>query len=221
MLRNIKAILLDIDGTVFSSEEIIGRTYQKEFSHFIEEHGLSIPIPDLPFIMEQIGKPIVEIFRNLAPGIDSSMQLVLSENILHSLVASIDAGEGHYYEKVSEVTSELHRRGYQLFGASNGRYPYIDAILRYMKVRDLFTDVPVVNNENIHNKTELVSWILSAYGLKPEEALMVGDRYSDRDAGVHNGCPFAACRYGHGNEAEWEGATLYLDSYSDLLKHLP
>jgi phosphoglycolate phosphatase len=115
---------------------------------------------------------------------------------------------------------ELHRRGYAIYAASNCRFPYIESILRASQLLPYFDDLPFVDYRTIHNKVDLVSHILKDHSLRPEEALMVGDRTSDRDAALKNGVYFAACRYGHGSEEEWKGAHLYIDSIGELLEHL-
>ncbi len=216
-----KAVLLDIDGTIFSSEDIIGDTYKEGFHSYGERTGKIREIPEHEMIMKQIGKPIVEIFQNLAPELTPEEQLEVSEEILNRLVENINAGRGSYYEGAIDTIRALHDRGYRLFGASNGRFPYIEAILKHAGVFDLFEAVPVVNNTTIKNKIELVTHILDSASLMPQEAVMVGDRYSDRDAGIKNNVSFAACRFGHGTPEEWEGASFFIDSIGELLDHLP
>lgn len=220
-MSEIKAVLWDIDGTVFSSEDIIGDTYRQGFESYRARTGRPAEMPEHAKIMDQIGRPIVEIFRNLAPDLSSEERTELSEEILAKLVENINAGRGTYYPGAIETIQEIHNRGYALYGASNGRYPYVEAILRYSGVFDLFTAIPVVDNRAIKNKTDLVKHILESGGLEPHNAILVGDRYSDRDAALENGVFFAACRFGHGTPEEWEGARIFLDEISGLLDYLP
>ncbi len=220
MSMGIRAVLFDVDGTLFSSESIITDTYLREFRKFQVSHGKPSRLPDHGAVMDQIGKPIVEIFQNLAPDLTEEERIRLSENILEDLVRTILEGGGEYYPGVVPTHEELHRRGCRIFAASNGRYPYIDAILTAKKIKQFYSDIPVVDNRTIHNKVELVKSILEKNGLDPGETLMVGDRYSDRDAALENGCYFVACRYGHGNEEEWKGAHFYIDEIGQLLDYL-
>jgi phosphoglycolate phosphatase len=220
-MRAYKTVLFDIDGTVFSSEDIIGKTYEKEFRIYLEELGREETPPDMISIMTQIGKPIVEIFQNLAPFLEADQQRELSGRILQGLIKAIREGGGHFYPGVVDVIKTLHGRGYRLYTASNGAAPYIEAILDYGNLLPLFSGLPVLDNVEINDKAELVAHILQLDNILPEEALMVGDRASDRDAGVKNNVPFAACLYGHGSSEEWEGAVSFLNSPSDLLEILP
>ena len=221
VLSSVRAVLFDVDGTIFSSEEIIPDTYQNEFKKFREETGRPEHLPDFPQIMEQIGKPVVEIFRNLAPDLSQTEQDSLSARILTGLVEDIEKGQGIHYPGVFQTLQELKKRGYQIFAASNGRRPYIESILKAARISPFFTEVPCLDNVRIKNKIELVSDILKRYNFSGEEALMVGDRFSDREAAEKNKCRFAACRYGHGNEEELSGAHVYLEKIDDLLTVLP
>ena len=218
-LSNIKAVLFDVDGTLFSSEGIIEQIYKDEFKKFNERYGKPGIIPGHDEIMAQIGKPVVKIFEALAPDLTLEERENLGEIILSELVTLILNGAGEHYDGVSQTIESLSRK-YRIFAASNGRLPYVDAILKANKIEKFFEAIPHVDNINIKNKNELVSSILKNYRLNPEDAVLIGDRTSDRDAALENGCYFIACRYGHGGEEEWKGAHAFIDSITDLLKLL-
>lgn len=220
-LSRVRALLWDIDGTLYSSESIIHQTYQAGFIEYQRRFGRPEHIPNLPEIMAQIGKPVRVIFENLAPTLPREEQDQISLQILHTLVLRVGEGAGEHYNGVAEVLHTLHRRGYEYHSASNGRFPYIEAVLRRNGSYHLFRAVDVVDNRTIMDKAELVAFTLRNYGFAPEEAAVIGDRASDRDAAVANGCPFVACRYGHGEPAEWEGAVAFADSPRDLLPLFP
>ena len=214
--ERVRALLLDVDGTLFSSEGIIHEVYADAFQRFKEERGKPERCPSREQIMAEIGKPVKVIFQNLTPELESADQDALSESILRDLVRRIDAGEGEHYPGVRETLQALRDKGMLIFAASNGRLPYIEAILRAGNYSSLFTDVPSINYRDIRDKNELVAHTLTKNGLAPEQALVVGDRASDRDAALSNGCYFAACLYGHGNPAEHEGAHLFLENFPGL-----
>lgn len=216
----IKAVLFDVDGTLFSSEGIIKEVYEEEFTRLRRETGKPEHVPEREEIMAQIGKPVREIFRNLVPDLEETLSLRLNQGILENLVRRIDSGEGEHYRGAFTTVSRLHAAGYRLFTASNGRLPYIQAVLRANRTLDFFEDVSAVDYQRIHNKIELVATTLADHGLSPDEALVVGDRRSDRDAAIENGCPFAGCLFGHGNRDELEGASIWLDDLAELVGYL-
>lgn len=216
----VRAVLFDVDGTLFSSEEIIHQVYIEEFSRTQRDLGRPAKIPGKSEIIAEIGKPVPVIFRNLAPDLTQAEQDEVSARILEGLVRHILAGEGHHYPGAKETIRDLHARGFRLFTASNGREPYVRSILEANKVIEYFSGLPVIGGR-ITNKTELVSDFLLRESLSPAQAILVGDRASDRDAALDNGVCFAACRFGHGTPAEWEGAAAFLDNITDLSRLLP
>lgn len=215
MFPGVRGVLFDVDGTLFSSEEIIHDVYIEEFTRMQSEIGRPRIIPDKPAIIAEIGKPVPVIFRNLCGDLSQAEQDELSARILKGLVRHILAGEGEHYPGARETLAELHGRGLKLYTASNGRAPYVRSILEANGVMQYFAAIPVLSG-SITNKTELVRELLVENGLKPTEAVLVGDRASDRDAAIENGVAFIACRFGHGTPPEWEGARAIIDSISEL-----
>jgi len=213
----VKAILFDIDGTLFSSETIIHEIYRQEFQHFQDRYGLPDKIPALEEIVAQIGKPVVEIFAALAPGLRIEQRQEIAGNILKSLVDAIDSGAGEHYPGGLYTIRRLHEAGRLLFAASNGRKEYIEAILRASRSSSYFAPVLAVDGQKIHNKDQLVAAILKGNGLRGQDCLLVGDRDSDRQAALSSGIAFIACSFGHGTEAEHRGAIATIDSLPQLL----
>jgi len=220
-LARVRALFWDVDGTLFSSEGIIHRVYQRVFERYRAEHGRPQRTPDLEEIVEQIGKPVRVIFQNLVPELPEAERDALSEGVLGELVAAIRNGEGEHYSGVRETLTELRERGFRFFAASNGRRPYVEAILKKNGTYSLFEEIPAVDNAEIRDKNELAAKTLEKHGLRPEEAAVIGDRASDRDAALKNGLLFIAARFGHGAAEEWEGACAFVDSVPELLQVLP
>lgn len=216
-LKNIKNILWDVDGTLFSSEGIIHQIYQDVFQAYRARHGVPRRAPTLPEILDQIGKPVKTIFENLAPDLSDEQRSQIGLSILHGLVQAITSGLGEHYADVRAVLEALHGRGYRFFAASNGRFPYIEAILRSNATLPLFTDVRTVDNRLIHNKVDLVRSILTDYQLLPAETVLIGDRKSDSEGAAQNGLAFIACAFGHGAPEEWDRPVVVLHSLRELL----
>lgn len=214
--NKLRAILWDIDGTLFSAEGLLLPTYQQAFGDFAKQLGPRLKVPTTEEIMPQIGRPVSEIFINLAPDLTPRERNALSLQVLAELVKQITWGEGHYYEGMVEVLGELHERGHLFFSASNGRYPYVEAILRSSQTFPYFQAITSLNNTSIKTKNALVQSILRDNNLMPDEVLLVGDRYTDRDAAVNNNVAFIATAYGHGHATEWEGAVGIVDSLKEL-----
>lgn len=211
----------DIDGTLFSSEKIIHQIYQDVFEKTKKKYGWPKNTPDLDAILKEIGKPVKTIFMNLVPEIPEDGREFLSLQILHALVSAITFGEGHYYHGCYDTLHELSQRGYRFFAASNGRFPYVEAILRKKNIWSIFEAVDCINNININTKEDLVKSSIEKSGLITEDFVLIGDRNSDRLAAQKNNVDFIACTFGHGEPEEWEGAKYTIDTLQDLLEILP
>ncbi|MBI3395421.1 MAG: HAD family hydrolase [Spirochaetia bacterium] len=212
----IKAVLFDVDGTLFSSEGIIHQVYGDEFSRMKEERGRPAVLPTLPEIMQQIGKPVVTIFSNLAPDLTDEERSLLSNRVLDNLVKRIGAGEGEHYPKVTETLRAIRGAGYKIFAASNGRFRYVEAILKANETISCFDEIPVLDNVRIKNKVELVQDTLVRHSIAAGQAVVVGDRAADRDAALSNNVRFVGCTYGHGSADELLGAAALIDEIARL-----
>ncbi len=214
MIRN---ILFDVDGTLYSSEGIIHEVYRDEFARWKEEFGKPDSVPSLEAIVAQIGRPVPQIFAALAPELSVEEREGLALRILERLVERVGRGEGEHYLGAADMVRLCYKRGMRLFTVSNGRYAYIEAVLRAGGVRACFEAVPHLAGMGALDKDELAVRVLEAYQLRAEETLLVGDRASDRDAARKIGVKFIACSYGHGHSEEWEGAHWIADRPSEVL----
>ena len=85
---------LDIDGTIFSSEEIIYPTYKEAIDRYNATQGGSLECPVRERIMLEIGKPVKKIFENLFPLLPETGRDTLSDSVLDILCERIYHGEG-------------------------------------------------------------------------------------------------------------------------------
>ncbi|PJZ69063.1 phosphatase [Leptospira perolatii] len=216
----ITALAFDVDGTLFSSEEIILETYVEAIRRFSESSGIPLETPSRERIMVEIGKPVKTIFRNLVPQLEEGQRDQISDSVLSLLVEMIQNGKGHFYPKVLETIDSLKKKGYLILAASNGRMPYVETILRVSDTLRFFDPILVLDNEKIATKADIVSEYLSRYKLSPDQLLMIGDRSSDYEAARKNNCPFAFCVYGHAPEGEIQDWEVSLNQLEDLDKVL-
>lgn len=218
--ESIKAIAFDIDGTIFSSEDIILETYIEAFQEYRNSKKSDLKIPDRASIMDQIGKPVKTIFLNLIPEVPEIERDAISDTILQILCRRIESGAGKMYPGIQEGIETLHKKGFKIFAASNGRIPYIISILRTSKTLQFFNDLATLDYDKLNVKADLLNFYKQKYNFLGSEILMVGDRYSDYEAAVVASCPFAFCEYGHSNPGEITESSIQLKEFKDLLKYL-
>jgi phosphoglycolate phosphatase len=216
-LYKIRAIAWDIDGTLFSSEDILLDIYIKSIDVFNQKKNTKITIPSKDRLFQEVGKPVKTIFRNLLPELSEDDRDEISNSVLQLLCEDVKLGKGHVYEGVPSTLQELHTRGYQFVAASNGRFAYVNEVIERIQCKELFKPIRTLNPPQIKDKNELLDSLLKEHQWKPEEVLMVGDRLSDFDASRYVGCPFAFASYGHAPPGEIQISEIYLKSIQDLL----
>ncbi|PJZ55923.1 HAD family hydrolase [Leptospira barantonii] len=217
---SLQALAFDVDGTLFSSEEIILEVYKDSISNFSKTSGIPIELPSRERIMVEIGKPVKTIFLNLLPQLTEDQRDEISDSVLRFLCERIRNGEGEFYPAVKETIEALSRKGFRILAASNGRRPYVETILEVAGVLSLFDPILVLDNERIKTKGGILKEYVKLYGLEPDKILMIGDRLSDHEAARQNGCPFAFCAYGHAPAGEIPDFEVELKNLSDLTEIL-
>lgn len=213
-----KYFALDIDGTVFSSEEIIYPVYQESIERYRRERRLSLETPDQERIMLEIGKPVKTIFRNLFPQLDETDRDFLSDQVLKLLCEKIARGEGEYYPAVTETIEKIVQSGGKILVASNGRRPYIEAILGYCRVLQHVIHPTYIDGVKIFTKADIMRQYVSL-GIAAREIVMVGDRLSDLEAAQAISCDFAWCAYGHAVPGEINEYAVRLENFAQLAQY--
>lgn len=201
-LGEIRMVAFDVDGTLFSSESIIFKTYVQAIEEFAQKTGKITSLPSHDQIMNEIGKPVRTIFKNLLPELPEPERDQISGRVLDLLCDSIRSGGGDFYAGVGSTIHYLKEKGYTITCASNGRKPYIETVLETAGVLQYFEPIVVINQETIHTKGEILAEYVRKYNLEPSAIAMIGDRHSDWEAARENGCPFGFCTYGHGLPGE-------------------
>ena len=211
------SIAFDIDGTIFDCNDIIVEAFLRGINRFnAGSPSERVTLPEKSRIMEVIGIPTDLIFRTLFPSLDRAGQDRINALCTETLSEMVRDGGGRIFDGVHSAISDLHARGCRLYVASNGKRPYIDAILSTHGLRNFFSDpFLLIDNETMHNKTDIVRRYITLIG-PGELIIMVGDRSSDRNAAGENGIPFIACLFGHGAGSEIGGTPWRAERFGDI-----
>lgn len=100
------------------------------------------------------------------------------------------------YDGILPLLKRLKEEGYQIAVCSNAQMDYIQNCIHYLGIGAYIDDVE--ETETGLRKIDTLARFLKRKGTK--KAVMIGDRYYDRDAAASNGIPFIACLYGYGKE---------------------
>ena len=207
-------ILFDLDGTLVDPKPgIIG-----SFQYALDRLGARVP--PMEELLWVIGPPLRASFPKLLGASDSTEQAVTlyRENYLNG--AMYDAV---VYDGIPEALSTLREAGHRLFVATAKAHVYARPILEHFGLAHYFAGIygPELDGTRDH-KHELVAHLLRCEGVRPGNALMIGDRDNDVIAAMRNDMRAIGVTWGYGSAAELTGAgaVMLCDSPSKLVDAL-
>ena len=212
-------LTIDIDGTIYDVSDIVAEAFENGIQNFLDERrGLDLNFPDREEITKVLGLPMEEIFIKLFPDLNKKDLTALQDECTLSLVLMINDGGGIVFENVFPVLKELHEKGFILLVASNGRYEYVQAILQTHDLMQFFT-YPMVfpGDEDITDKSGVVAYYKEHFE-DDASFIMIGDRYTDRQAASDNNIPFIGCAFGHAGTEEIRDSKWIVHGFAEIPK---
>lgn len=213
------AILFDMDGTLLQTEKLSTPAFQRTFQQLRTKGMWDGPTPDEEELVNVLGMTIEQVWEKLLPVASEEAKQAANQLLLENEIKLISERVTDLYPGVKDTMRVLHEKGLALFVASNGQEEYIDALCEEYELKPLLTDLYSAGRFRTHTKNDLVAKLLADYQVK--QAVMVGDRHSDVEAGKTNGLFTIGCDFGFSNPGELDGADVVIKSFAQLLDHLP
>ena len=111
--------------------------------------------------------------------------------------------ENKIYPGVKEMLKTLSSHNFQLFVATSKPTVYAIEVLRHFKIDICFKEIIGSNLDNSRtDKTEIISHIISTYGLQASDSVMIGDRKHDIIGAKNNSMKTIGVTYGYGSIEE-------------------
>lgn len=192
-----KAILFDLDGTLWDS----GETVLPAWNRVLAQVGVRPPVTmdELNSFMGLGPQDLADKFLPMLS--DPSERLALFTRCFDAEVEAIRAEGARLYEGVTEMLAALKERGCFLAVVSNCKDGYIQAFLDYFGLHEIFTDFESAGATGL-TKGENIALVLERNGFTTEEALYVGDTVWDMEASRKAGVDFLHAAYGFGSVPE-------------------
>ncbi|MBQ5605932.1 MAG: HAD family hydrolase [Prevotella sp.] len=209
----IKAVILDFDGTMGDTQDLIVRTMQQTIqqlglpSRTDEQCAAMIGLPlkhtftTLIEMSEEMGERCAELYRRL-----------FNENNVPGAVP--------VFPNVLDTVRMLHERGLILTIASARRR---DTLVEFLESMNLMQYIPYVISasdiENAKPAPDMVLKTLEDYHLSADEAIVVGDTKYDIEMAHRAGVKAVGVTYGNGTVEELRayGAEYIIDDFAQLL----
>lgn len=212
-MKKIKLIILDFDGTLADTRELIVKTMQQT----LEALGLESRTDEQCASM--IGLPLKQAFTDLIPMSDDmggqcveTYRKIFNENNALYVIPT--------FPHVMETLYKLHEQGYILTIASSRSNRSLREFVNDMDLNDVITYV--LGAEDVTRAKphpDPVLQTLETFGCKAEDALVVGDTWYDIEMGKRAGVKTCGVTYGNGTREELiqAGADYLVDDFGALL----
>ncbi|MBI2142541.1 HAD family hydrolase [Candidatus Woesearchaeota archaeon] len=211
----IKAIVFDCDGTVYDIKVYMGEI--TGLKRAFKELGIKAGVPKKETILGRCGTPKPDFFHGIIPEKYFRQAYRLAYKYTEEdCEGLVKAKKGKLYSGAIKTLKQLKKKGIKLGLVTNGGKGYIRAVAGTYSLQKVF-DVVMSVEEVKGDKGDLVKAALKRLGVKPKEALMVGDRKSDIDAARKAGCKTVAVTYGYGSRRELEGADYVISDLKQLM----
>ena len=209
-------VILDFDGTLADTQPIIIASIQAALRE------LGLPERTAAECKSIIGLPLAECFNTLC-GVDDDLAERCADVYRRVFDELNTDGTVRLFPHVLETITALHDRGLQLAICSSRGRPTLDGFVKTFHLEH-YVSMVVSANDVEHHKPhpEPVQKILSALGVAPEEAVVVGDANYDILMGRAAGCRTVGVTYGNQSAADLRaaGADWLIDDFSDLISCL-
>ena len=189
VMRDVKLIIFDLDGTVNDSSPGIIYCFQKT--------GELYDVYDIP--PEKMSAALCGPFEvNIAKVLDLKPDQV-DEAIQKYVKFYLDKGAkmSRLFPGVKEAITDLKSKGYLIGLATMMVEEYAKDTLRNSGILDLFDTVHGTNFTTPYAKEDLIDFCLMELGLSPEEAVLIGDGIDDHRAAKISHVGFIAAKYGY------------------------
>ncbi|MGD6831341.1 HAD family hydrolase [Sutcliffiella halmapala] len=209
----LKAIIFDMDGTLFQTDKILELSLDDTFEHLRQagEWDTETPIEKYREIM---GVPIQIVWETLMPLHSIELREGANKIFHERLIENIRKGQGALYPNAVEALTFLKDKGYAIFIASNGLTEYLKAIVEYYHLDTWVTETFSIQQIDSLDKGELVKGIVNKYSIT--SGAVVGDRLTDIKAAKANGLLAIGCNFDFAKKEELAIADVVIDDLMDL-----
>lgn len=185
-----KAIIFDVDGTLFDTSDGIIQA----LNYVLKVYGRDeITTEDeANYIGPPIKKSLMEYQGMKENEADEATALYRKSYVEKFIKNSV------WYDGAVETLEELKNRGWILGIATMKTMPQLEALLRDFHCRDLFSVLKAAREDGSLTKTQMLKDIKKEYP-NADKYIMVGDTIGDYKASKEAGYDFVAVDYGYGD----------------------
>lgn len=189
-----KAVLFDLDGTLFDTSEGIFHTA----NFTVAKLGLE-PCYDERQLRKFVGPPLKDCFR-IVYGYTDDALLSQCVHVYRQEYRKTGMHLCHMYDGLYELITQLRDRGIKT-GVCTLKYETLAKLIFEEKgISSLLDTVRGTDESGKVTKAECIRRAVSDFAIDPSQALMVGDTVNDLKGAAEAGVPFLGVSWGFGFE---------------------
>lgn len=200
-------IILDVDGTLWDTTEVIAKGWNRAIS----EIGGTAAIVTPSILKREFGKSMDDIANSLFyDASEQTKKLLLEECCKYEHKLINDSNNDLLFYNVKETIEKLSEKC-SLFIVSNCQSGYIELFMKKAGIEKYITDYECFGNTS-KSKGENIKLVMERNDL--DNAVYVGDTQGDYEATIFAGIPFIYAKYGFG---EVENYSVAINDIKELL----
>lgn len=211
-MKEIKLIILDFDGTLGDTADLIIRTMQATIKE------LNLPSRTDKECADMIGLRLIEIPNVLFPECGDISELYAStyRRLFHEFNTD---GAVTLYPNVMETLMELKRRGKTLTIASSRSHASLAEYIENLGLADIISYILGADDvKEGKPNPEAIFKTLERFDFDTDEAIMIGDTVFDINMGINAGVKTCGVTYGNGSRESLSDADWVIDDFGRLLE---
>lgn len=217
ILKNVKTIFFDYDGTLHDSMKIYKPALKKAYSYLVHEKmAIKRTLKDEE-IKYWLGFNSKDMWKKFMPNLSLEMQDKARKMVGEEMKSCVKNNKAKLYEGALETLKYLKNKGYHIVFVSNCSNYYKDIHNKAFKLDEYFEELACAEEYNYIPKYEFLSKIIKNY---PKDMVIVGDRYHDIEAGKINKIHTIGCEYGFGEKKETANADFVIKDIRELKTYL-
>lgn len=214
MIRNIKTIYFDFDGTIHDSIKIYAPAFRKAYDYLVEQHHATSKSWSDEEIAYWLGFNKEEMWQAFMPDLDDASRSKAGQIIGNEMTRLIEEGKAVLYDGATEVLAYLCSKGFRLVFLSNCGIYYKEMVREKFDLDQYFNEMVCSEEYDFLSKSDILTKIMRDH---PSEMVMIGDRYHDIEAGIKNNIVTIGCTYGYCKESELEQADYLIKDIREIM----
>ncbi|MEL6764155.1 MAG: HAD family hydrolase [Cyanobacteria bacterium J06607_6] len=191
-------LLFDLDGTLTNPAAGITACIRHAL------HELQVPMPAPAKLLQWIGPPLQDSFLTVC---ETPAQAHRAVQLYRDRFATIGLYENQVYDGVPAMLAALQQQGHTLWVCTSKPQIFAQKIIQHFQLAPYFADVygSELNGDRAH-KAALIAHVLNHASVRPDTAVMTGDRHYDIEGARQNAVRAIGVTWGFGTATELKTA---------------